>query len=280
MFNEYLHRCNDISELATVHGGGSLYEEPYVGTYNNDVFYNKEKVFSFFGLEISPGPLYYDGTNYEIKNYWNYDSYKKVYGENAGSYYFSYTEMINLFYSNHEHPNMYDSNPKQYLLNPLGNNWRLFTWDEYSLIFDTYYDGKNKRNGSTVNGISGIKAVKIQLLNVKYCDSYTPAGNLLFPDDAIITGKDLLTNQINILTNSELNEYLNQGCVFIPYSEYYGEIIYRNTSTEYIDWCYDISSPSLAFTSDGVDDNNQLLCGPPEEKYDSCYFKVYLVREI
>ena len=57
-----------------------------------------EHVYKFAGLEVAPGPLYYGADGYEIKDSWDYDTYNAGYGENsAGSTYFSYVEMGQLF---------------------------------------------------------------------------------------------------------------------------------------------------------------------------------------
>ena len=241
---KYLHRCNDISELATVHGGGSLYEEPYVGTYDNAVFYNKK--YSFAGLEISPGPLYYNGTNYEIKDHWNYDSYGEVYGKNAGSYYFNFPEMGELF---NKSGFSEEDGDIENLLNPL-NGWRLPTQGDFDLLTT---NNNNTRTGSTVNGTSGARYALIQLTGVSHAGSSTPNGLLLFPDDETISGKTLsgINNytQTTGVTEEELNEYLNQGCVFLPASGI------LNLRTDWFDGGF-----ATIYMSSTKDDNQYGLC--------------------
>lgn len=118
------------------------------------------------------------------------------------------------------------------LLNPL-NSWRLPTGTELDSILN------GPRDGSTVNGVSGARWANISLTDADFPEYVTPTGILLFPDGATITGKTLVkVNEIYEMENdgktehfycttgvtaSELNEYLSQGCSFLPRSATYFE---------------------------------------------------------
>ena len=191
---------------------------------------------TFAGLEIAPGPLYYNGTSFEIKDNWNYDSYDSVYGKTAGSTYFNFIEMGQLF----EKADFSESDGNiENLLDPL-DGWRLPTQTEWAAITTN----TTAREGSTVNGRAGQHYAMIELTGVMHAGSSYPAGLLIFPDGKTITGLILgeMDNEtLNTdVTESELNAYLSQGCVFLPASghwsngTYYegGHIGYYWTSNE------------------------------------------------
>ena len=167
-------------------------------------------IYTFNGLSIATGPLAYGENGYEIKSSWNYTSYNSVYGKNNGSTYFSFNEMGQLF----EHSGFTSSDGN--IDNSLApfEGWRLPTYDELSAIYGT------TREGATVNGSANKHYAYIQLDNVQYAGTDTPEGLLLFPDNAIITGA-ALASMDNITVNSgiteaQLNEYIEQGCAFLP----------------------------------------------------------------
>ncbi|MBQ3415510.1 MAG: hypothetical protein IJH39_09255 [Clostridia bacterium] len=200
--------------------------------------YHHKKVYKFAGLKIAPGPLYYNGSSYEIKDSWNYDSYDSVYGKNSGSYYFNFLEMGELF----EKSGFSTSDGSiENTLNPL-NNWRLPTQTEWDSIVGT------TRTGSTVNGNTAHCAL-IQLTGVTHAGSSIPNGLLIFPDGETIIGKSL--NGIDNITQTtgvtlvELNVYLNQGCIFLPASGYYDNG----------DW-YDGGSGALYWSSTEINTND------------------------
>ena len=177
-------------------------------------------VYTFGGLQIAPGNLYYDGSEYKIAEDWNHDSYSTAYGKSAGSYYHNYCEMGELFDGVDF---VYDLGGSILnLVDPL-NGWRLPTMTEWETIIGT------TRTGSTVNGGSGKHYALIQLSGVNHAGSSTPIGLLVFPDDCSITGKVLSgmdnTTITTGITNAELNTYLAQGCAFIPASGfcYFGD---------------------------------------------------------
>ena len=172
---------------------------------------------TFAGLEIAPGPLYYNGTSYEIKDSWNYDSYNSVYGKASGSTYFSFVDLGQLF----EKADFSTSDGNiENLLDPL-SGWRLPTQAEWAAIVGT------SRAGSTVNGEAGKHFVKVLLFDVLHAGNSTPLGLLIFPDGKSITGKTFSNmdrtddDSLGSITLSQLNTYLAQGCVFLPASGYY-----------------------------------------------------------
>lgn len=174
---------------------------------------------TFGGLDIAPGPLYYNGSSYAMYSDWNHSSYYSAYGKNAGSTYFNFIQMGELF----EKSGFSSSDGSiENTLNPL-DGWRLPTRAEWCTLTTGASPGTS-RAGSTVNGNSGAKYALIQLTGVAHASSPTPIGLLLFPDGKTITGKTLSginnTTQTTGVTASELNAYLEQGCVFLPEGGY------------------------------------------------------------
>lgn len=174
-----------------------------------------KKIYKFSNLQIASGPLYYNGTSFEIKDSWNYDSYNTVYGKSSGSYYFNFLQMGELF-----EKSGFSTSDGNIIneLDPIGG-WRLPTQTEWASIIGT------TRAGSTVNGAGNKHYALIKLTSVTYAGSSTPNGLLIFPDGETITGKTLSgvdnTTLTTSITLAELNVYLEQGCVFLPASGYY-----------------------------------------------------------
>ena len=171
---------------------------------------------TFAGLEIAPGPLYYNGTSFEVKDSWNYDSYNSVYGVNSGSTYFNFIQLGQVFDS--DGGSFSKSSGSIDNANTI-NGWRVPTLDEWASIVGT------TRAGSTVNGSAGKHYALIKLTGVTHAGSGTPNGLLIFPDGKTISGKALSgvdnTTQTTGVTLSELNTYLNQGCAFLSASGCY-----------------------------------------------------------
>lgn len=174
-----------------------------------------EHIYTFDGLRIASGPLYYGSNGYEIKDSWNYDSYNSVYGKQSGSYYFNFLEMGGLFEKSGF--TTLDGDIEN-SLDPL-DGWRLPTDAEWSSLIGS------TRPGSTVNNSSNKHYAVIQLTGVSYAGTSTPTGYLIFPDGETVTGSTLANMDsatVNTgITLSQLNTYLNQGCVFIPAAGYY-----------------------------------------------------------
>jgi len=169
---------------------------------------------TFGGLLIAAGPLYYNGSSYEIKDGWNYSSYNSAYGVNSGSTYFNFVQMGQLFESAGFSTG---SGSIENNLDPF-DGWRLPTQSEWQTIIGT------TRDGSTVNGNAAKHYALVQLTGVSHAGTTIPVGLLLFPDGKTITGK-ALSNMDNTTVNSgmtaaELDVYLGQGCAFLPCSGY------------------------------------------------------------
>lgn len=173
---------------------------------------------TFAGLQVSSGPLFYNGSSYELKNEWNYTSYGSAWGKEAGSTFFSYIEMGKLFAD----PDFSDAhNDISNTLDPF-SGWRIPTADEWYAIKGINHNGAVLRPGSTVNGSPGKHFAYLQLTGVSYAGSTTPYGMLVFPDNESITGRvlsDIDTDNSGRTENvslAELNVFLTQGCLFIP----------------------------------------------------------------
>lgn len=228
---------------------------------------------SFGGLEISSGPLYFNGTSYEIKDSWNYTSYNTTYGKTAGSTYFNYIEMGQLFTKSD-----FDINDGNILnsLDPFGG-WRLPTYSELENLLNDY-DG---RSGSTVNERESSHFAVISITGVSYAGKENPYGLLLFPDGKNISGATLdCVNSPGLnstLTLSELNNYLSQGCAFFPASGLFvnnwdngGSVGRYGTST-----CYDeYVANYFQFVGKGAQFTNELT------HMEDIYVSIRLVRPI
>lgn len=164
------------------------------------------KTYRFAGMKITPGPLYYGSNGYEIKDGWNYNSYNSVYGKTVGSTYFNFIELGQLFESSVFSASDGDI---EKVLDPL-DGWRVPTNAEWASIIGT------TRSGSTVNEIADKHYAMIHLADA--------TGLLIFPDGETITGATLSNmdnTTANDITESQLDEYLSQGCIFLPGSGYY-----------------------------------------------------------
>ena len=221
----------------------------------------------FAGLEIAPGPLFYNGTSYSIKNNWNVNSYGDAYGKTVGSTYFSFNDMGQLF----EGDSFSSGDSITNTQHPLGD-WRLPTEIECNKLI-------GNRSGSTVNGTENAHYVVIQLTDVTHAGSNNPIGMILFPDGAVINGAEFEEFDVpdvwTTLSLSELNEYLNQGCAFIPcdggrFSNwsgggYFGHVLSSRKDIDGAIWFLEIE-PNNIVESIGVLDR------------DFVYVTVYLVR--
>lgn len=176
----------------------------------------------FGGLWITPAPLYYDGTKFIIKdNDWNHDSYGAIYGKNTGSYYFSFIELGQYFDSegssfNSTSGDIDNANTLSYAGT---DGWRLPTVDDLTSIFST------TRKGSTVNGtISGCSFALVDISGITHAGKTTINGVVIFPDYVTMTGLSRVLTYIDSTTRntgvtaSQLQEYIDRGCIFIPAS--------------------------------------------------------------
>lgn len=224
----------------------------------------------FAGLKITSGPLYYNGTSYNINGDWSYNSYGTVYGKNKGSTYFSFIEIGQLFEK--EDFSKSDGDIDN-LLNPLGG-WRLPTIDELKEIFGT------SREGSTVNGNENKHYAFIEMTGITFAESNTPRGILLFPDGAIISGRSIDRFDNNVvtrgLTANDINDYVKQGCSFIPFCGQYSYGSWKSGGNSGYYLSNEEQSETLCYVL-------QALNGVEfDQVYDkrSVYMQVYLVKEI
>ena len=170
------------------------------------------------------------------------------------------------------------------LLNPF-NGWRLPTNSEwkailgytYTYVYPEDFDPMDAepervitwtRSGSNVNGQSGKHYAYVRLSGVSHAGDSNPYGLLLFPDGKIIVGQTLTAmddelTESTTLTLSQLNEYLEQGCVFLPASGYADPNMdhWRNggvdgyyTSSTYNEDCY-----GLVFRNSSLDISTFLI---------------------
>lgn len=173
------------------------------------VKYNKIK-YKFGGFQITSGPLCYNNSTYEWKNVWSDTSWETEWGTYDGSTYLSFVEIGKYFDS--DGSSFTETSGDIDNSNNI-NGYRIPTIDELRTILGT------TRNGAKVNGVSGCHYAGITLTTT-YFNNNEPFGLLLFPDDVSITG--IALNNIDTLnvqsgvTIEELNNYINQGCVFIP----------------------------------------------------------------
>lgn len=190
-------------------------------------------------VKFAPGPLYYNGSSFAMYDDWNHDSYSSAYGKTANSTYFTYNQLSYLFDGNGH----YNENINN-LLDPF-DGWRMLSYAECCTLTTGVSPGTS-REGSTVNGSKGIKFALVQLTGVSHAGTSTPRGLILFPDGLTITGKSLIgmnnSDWTTGVTLSELDNYLEQGCVFLPSSGFYsdgwlqgGESGCYWTSTKYTD---------------------------------------------
>ena len=212
----------------------------------------KYKNYTFAGLKISSGPVYYDGSNFKISDSWkDNDSYNKIYGLEKGSFYFNWVQCNDIDI----------------------DGWRLPTKQEFDDII------KHKRHGCKVNNIENARYALIQLTGVNYSDSNNPNGVLLFPDDSVIHGKKLddinKVTQNNSLTESELNEYLNQGCVFLPASGFNFDGVWRDGGIKVLNWSS--STYGMHAYSFHCEENNYMFMG--RNDLTKLYYTIFLVTE-
>lgn len=179
-------------------------------------------IYSFGGVEICPAPLYYGASGFKVKDSdWNHDSYGSAYGKTNGSYIFSFLDLGSFFDS--RGPSFGVSSGDIDNANSVkfdGRQWRVPTKTEMETIFTT---SPAVRVGSTVNGSVNKHYARIRLTGVTHAGSSTPTGFLIFPDGGVINGKQISTLDVwydltDGFTESDLNNYLSQGCAFIPAS--------------------------------------------------------------
>lgn len=178
-----------------------------------------EKKYKFNNMIIAPGPMYYTAGGYSIHEDWNHFNVSENLTE--GGTYFSFVQLGKVFDADGNSFSASSGNIDNSRTLTWGGHsgWRVPTQSEWANITTN----TGARNGSTVNGNARKHYAHIRLDGGRFLDDYSPYGLLLFPDGETITGKalsDMDNTNINPLTPSELNVYLDQGCVFLPDSGY------------------------------------------------------------
>ena len=228
------------------------------------------KSYRFVGMEITPGPLYYGNDGYEIKECWNHDSYNSIYGKTVGSTYFNFIELGQLFESSVFSTSDGDI---EKVLDPL-DGWRVPTNAEWASILGT------TRSGSTVNGSSNKHYAMIQLTGVTHANADTPSGLLIFPDGETITGVALShmdnTTTNTDITESQLNDYLSQGCIFLPGSGYYDGSLQTWDNGHYY-WSSTENDASTGY--DLYFEPSNTISSVDNKDKETYYFPVYLVKD-
>lgn len=197
-------------------------------------------VFSFGGIAITPGPLYWSGGIFNIAPAWNdpswvslaNTSYGSIYGRNEGSVYFALSDMASIFDSKGEGWEDTFKNQSGYGSFDIDNSgtvsygdydWRMITKTEARLLTGTAYDDNWNpitRSGSTVNGTAGCYWADVRVTSdTAFINNRK--GVLLFPDDVVMTGADVSCNSSTggpgtTLTEAQVDAYVQQGCVFLP----------------------------------------------------------------
>ena len=246
-----------LSANASVYDEFTLEVVPVIGT--------------FAGLYISPGPLYYDGTSYEMANHWNVSSFDSVLGKVSGSTFFNFAEMGALF---EKDGFTWEDAAIDNYLDPF-SGWRLATVNEWEAVTSDAHSFTH-RDGSTVNGVSGARYAYLELEGVTHSGNSTPSGVLLFPDGKTITGKVLDGINDNTkttgVTETELNAYLARGCVFLPMSGYgYYDSFYEGGSYG------DYWSSNDYFSAGGIDFSLNAFDTCDSDIFDA-YYVVRLVK--
>lgn len=242
-----------------------------------DVTPEEEQVYSFGGLEIAPGNLYWNGSAWSIDEAWNsHDTYETAYGVNSGvpSTYFNYLDMGALFESAGFTKNDGDI---ENLLNPL-DGWRLPTLSELETLFT---HNQSVRPGSSVWSD----------YNMDYCIAHwVPVGGdiedgvIIFPDGETFENGyglygELFDNEAGFeyLSEGNLASLIEDGCIFLPSKSYIpdydgwneiGNGYWSSTSDYKHGYCvflYEPSNSSCMITAVDKEEN---------------YFSVRLVRTI
>lgn len=227
---------------------------------------SKEKSLpKFGGFNVAPCNTMWDGSKYIIPyDDWKHTSEvsdkKFLFGQNSGSYFFSYH--YGLAYQFDSRGTSYS--PSTGPIDLLGtlvsygeyDDWRIPTFSELN---DIIIKGTG-RNGSIVNGTSGIKYCLVRVTDYALDPGLTKTfGILVFPDNRIINGAapryynsywisrdegQLATE----MTVAQLDTYCEKGCIYIPdagyagignnYGKYGGQVGYGYCSY----WCLDFES--------------------------------------
>ena len=190
---------------------------------------------TFGGLMLAPGPLIYENGEFAISTSWDASSYSISHGKVEGSTYFTFLELGERFDSRGESfvisSGDIDNNNKM----SFGgyNDWRIMALNELGSIMST---STGDRLGSTVNGNNN-KHFSAIVVSTPYARQSYARGLLFYPDGEVITGVTLrYYDRVTTTTISldNLNDYLEQGCIFMPYcGRYYNGFSNINTDARY-----------------------------------------------
>ncbi len=175
-----------------------------------------EPIYSFGGYMVAPGYLYYDGTEFKIADDWRYNTANSVYGLNAGSTYFSLSNLASYFNSTGSYNYLTGIDNANTISYGGYDDWRIATYNELSMITQQG-PGVTARNGSSVNGVGGKKYIGVSNDGIR--------GVLVFPDDEVMIGAafpqyDWMGASF---TEEDVQEYIDQGCIFFPMYGYFNE---------------------------------------------------------
>ena len=188
----------------------------------------------FGKMWIAPGPLYFDGTKFIIKDEFRnhiLDDWADYYGCGTyrgpveGSYYFNFLELGRYFDSRGDafglDSGSIDNKGRKVSYGGY-DDWRVPTERELSALFGFTY-----RNGSTVNGEAQFVFSACQLYPTgdQWARDYRRNVLIWFPDNEVITfntenqrlvRKNMVKADQNTLDTESLFKYLEQGCVAMP----------------------------------------------------------------
>lgn len=185
---------------------------------------------AFAGLVLAPGDLYRDSGKLKIAPRWDTFSPLLSFNDATQARYFNWSYLWSSVLTMGRFgasSGLAESSTGSIDL-PIGGSgpsytWRLPTQDEWNAIIGT------SRTGSTVNNVAGWHYAFIRFENnSRYSGTTQPLGLLLFPDGVTMSPSytlpyhdDKTAAGINTnITVSQLNEYLDAGCVFLPCAGY------------------------------------------------------------
>lgn len=199
----------------------------------------------FGGYMFTPGPLVYESGQFRVQETWDEVEPSDIEGLNEGSTKFNFKQLGAQFDSrgssfsddiNNKNPLTFD-----------GYDWVVPSISVLDLLIG-YNGGDNPwepsgtsykvsvRPGSTVNDIPNIHWARVYT-DFQYGSFEKTEGMLFFPDNKVIDGKPcvLYDNLINgggttgdKFTKDDINEYIDQGCIFFP-----GSTNYHASSSSY-----------------------------------------------
>ena len=253
------------------------------------------QIYTFGGLQIAKAPLSYDGEAFVINDNddWSSDSYNDKYGLVAGSYYFSHLELGKSFDSDGDaftEPSSIDNEGT--LVSYDGNDdWRIPTKEELDMLITT---DSEVRPGSTVNDAEN---KHFAIVRVDEGSDHYNVGILLFPDNQTITGAVLVPDTTFQFTSAEeeaqvlesitidledLNEYLEQGCVFLGDNGFAQSENWLGGCTDLgadLTGSNDITCLHVYFSADSEHNGEIIIVDNIPYQKDSDRFTVRLVRD-